>query len=163
VGGRVKRWKRRRPGIYLFRTDKHLAPGRRENGYVRLSNNVDMRERCHRGKCSHKGHEIKPWMVGLRARRHTLRLPWWLGFRWALEPLETLAILLLAPRYNHAKNLWNPRRVPLSTQRAQAMERQRETGRLAFKRQVTALGYAALRVAGLLLIITGAVGAWITR
>lgn len=163
MGGRIKKWKRRRPGIYLFRTDKHYAPGRRENGYVGLSNNVDLRERCHRGKCSHKGHEIKPWMIGLRARRYTLWLPWWMGFRWTLDPLETIAILLLAPRYNHAKNLWNPRRVALSTQRAQAAERQRETGRLAFKRQAASIGFAALRIAGVLCIITGAVGAWITR
>lgn len=110
-----RKCKRRKPGIYLARTRKHLRPARRENGYLGRSVNMDLRQKCHEGTCRHVNHKPKPWLdldpIWLR-----LRLPWWLGWKWVLAPLELAAILLLLPRYNDQLNHGNPRRVPISQQ-----------------------------------------------
>jgi len=118
-----RKCKRRRPGIYLVRTDRHLKPGRRENGYVGESVHVEMRGLDHLGRGRY-GHAAKDW-ADLRTRWHVLRLPWWLGWKWVLRPLETLAILLTWPRYNDAKNRWNPRRIPRHVQALQRRNRDR--------------------------------------
>lgn len=87
--------RQRRPGIYAYRTREHTRPAVAEWGYVGLSNRLDLRD----GQ-----HQAKPW-YDLVIRRYTvIRLPWWLGWRWVLAPLETLAILALLPRYNDSKN-----------------------------------------------------------
>lgn len=49
-------------------------------------------------------------------------LPRW---KWLLRSVETLAILLLWPVYNHKKNLWNPRRIPLHVAKSQRAMRDR--------------------------------------
>lgn len=178
----IKRWRRRRPGVYAWRTDRHYDRTRREWGYVGESVNIGMRDLCHLGTCRHRakvdvkqlgsgttitrtvgGCTAKPW-TDLRPRRHTvIRLPWWLGFKWVLRPLETLVILALAPRYNHAKNQWNPRRVPLSTQAAQRFERDHETSAYRRKVSLAQFGHRFIQVVGAMCILAGLVGAWITR
>jgi hypothetical protein len=149
----VRKWKRRRPGIYLVRTRKHLHPWRRENGYVGESVDVVAREKDHRGTGRY-GHKAKCWS-DLEPTWHVLRLPWWLGWKWLLRPLETLAILLLAPRYNEAKNRWNPRRVSIYSQQAQ--RRARDTGGLAYRAgvQVAVFGRRTVQFLGVLLILMG--------
>lgn len=174
----IRKWKRRRPGVYAFRTRQHLNMLRREWGYVGESVNIRLRERCHLGTCAHKptvqhvaggtvvsgrGCSPKPW-TDLDPIRHTIiRLPWWLGFKWVLRPLETLVILALAPRYNWQKNAWNPRRVPLNAQAAQRAERN-GYGRAYQTKAVAARALGiVLRVAGVLLILAGLSGYLITR
>ncbi len=162
--------KRRKGGVYLWRTRKHASPTRRENGYVGLTNSFTRRERDHRGKTAYlqedgtvKAATEKPWM-DLDAKCHkVIRLPWWLCWGWILGPLETLLILLTWPRYNHAKNLWNPRRVPLGTQRSQRMLR--DGGGLAYRAQVRASvwGRRIIQVLGVAAILAGLVGAYVTR
>ncbi len=92
-----RRWWRtvraRRPGLYLYRTRRHLRPGS-QWGYAGLSNRLDLRDAQHKGK---------PW-YDLVIYRLTFQLPWWLGWRWVLAPLETLLILAALPRYNWSKN-----------------------------------------------------------
>jgi hypothetical protein len=116
----IKRAKRRKAGIYLARTRKHLAYVRRENGYVGRSNNVPIRKGQHLGQDAR--HKPKPW-ADLDPRWYVLRLPWWLSWKWVQAPLEFLAIKLLLPRYNHQHNMLNPRRVPLSVQARQRATR----------------------------------------
>lgn len=174
----IRKWKRRAPGVYAWRTERHHNRARREWGYVGESVNIGMRDRCHLGTCAHKpkvqlvgagtivsgrGCHAKPW-TDLRPARHTIiRLPWWLGFKWVLRPLETLVILALAPRYNWQKNAWNPRRVPPSTQAAQRAERNGAGPAYHAKVQAARALGIALRVAGVLLILAGLSGYLITR
>lgn len=174
----IKKWKRRRPGIYAFRTRKHLNMLRREWGYVGESVNIRLRERCHLGTCGHKpsvqhvaggtivssrGCVAKPWTDLDPVRYTIIRLPWWLGFKWVLRPLETLVMLVLWPRYNRQKNGWNPRRVPPSTQAAQRAERNGYGPAYRAKAQAARLGRAVLQLAGVLLILAGLSGYLITR
>jgi hypothetical protein len=174
----IKKWKRRKPGVYAWRTDRHRNRARREWGYVGESVNIAMRDRCHLGTCGHKpkvqhvgaativsgrGCYAKPW-TDLRPVRHTIiRLPWWLGFKWVLRPLETLVILALAPRYNWQKNAWNPRRVPPSTQAAQRAERNGAGPAYRAKAQAARALGIALRAAGALFLLAGLSGYLITR
>lgn len=186
----IEKWKRRKPGVYAWRTERHVNRARREWAYVGESVNIGMRDRCHLGTCAHKpkvqrlsmggtvsyGGDVdaawivsgrscyaKPW-TDLRPVRHTIiRLPWWLGFRWVLRPLETLVILLLAPRYNWQKNAWNPRRVPPSTQAAQRAERNSAGSAYHAKVQAARALGIALRAAGVLFILAGLSGYLITR
>lgn len=113
--------KRRRAGVYLVRTRKHRGR-RRENGYVGRSNNVKLREKCHRGQCSHHGCSAKPWTDLDPVFHWIVKLPWWLSWKWAQAPIEAFCIAVLLPRYNVQLNRKNPRRVTLTEQR-----RQRET------------------------------------
>lgn len=162
MGSRIRKWKRRKGGIYLWRTRKHAHPTRRENGYVGLTNSFRRREADHRGRTAYQradGSVVatteKPWMDLDAKVYRMIRLPWWLCWRWVLAPLETLAILVLMPRYNHSKNLWNPRRISLSRQRAQRAAR--DAGGLAYRARVRASvwGRRAVQGLGLILIITG--------
>jgi len=137
----IRRWvrkvRRRRGGVYLWRTRRHNSL-RRENGYVGESVNIYLRSRQHMGKgrFDSAGQVItsrrqqsapaQPWS-DLDAVCHTIiRLPWWLCWKWVLRPLETLVILATWPRYNDAKNHWNPRRVPKHVAR---LERSMRDGR----------------------------------
>lgn len=119
----IQKWKRRKPGIYLVRTDKHIGRGR-HNGYVGLSNAWETRRLCHLGECKRHNCEPKPW-TDLKPRWHVLRLPWWLGFRWTLALLEAIAITVLLPVYNDKLNRKNPRRVSIRSQRLQRAARDR--------------------------------------
>jgi hypothetical protein len=114
------RARRRRPGIYLVRTRKH-AGRRRENGYVGLSTNLDLRRLDHLGQGRYN-QPAKNWS-DLDPAWHFWRLPWWMGWPWVLAPLEFLAIRLLLPRYNVTHNLGNPRRIPPVKARAQRRAR----------------------------------------
>lgn len=179
----IRKWRRRRPGVYAWRTDRHFDPTRREWAYVGESVNIAMRDRCHLGTCGHRpkvlpqqmlngraatvivgqGCSAKPW-ADLRPRRYTIvPLPWWLGWKWLLRPLETLTILALAPRYNVAKNKWNPRRVPLARQAGQRAERNHRTS--AYRTKVAAVrAYRrTVQALGVLCILAGLTGAIVTR
>lgn len=179
----IRKWRRRRPGVYAWRTDRHLDLTRREWAYVGESVNVAMRDRCHMGTCGHrpsvvrysmnngrpvslmvgKGCSAKPW-TDLRPRRYTIiPLPWWLGWKWVLRPLETLVILALAPRYNVAKNRWNPRRVSLSRQASQRAERNALTPAYRTKVAAARAVRRTVQALGVLFIIAGLTGAVITR
>lgn len=144
--------KRRRAGIYLVRTRKHLALARRENGYVGRSNNVPIRIKQHLGQ--DRRHKPKPW-TDLDPRWLVLRLPWWLSWRWVQAPLEALAIWLLAPRYNHSLNLHNPRRVPLHVQARQRAERDAAPRGYHVKVVLAGAGRTLLLVLGWLTIVAG--------
>jgi hypothetical protein len=126
----IKKCKRRRGGVYLVRTRKHRLgwrprwwpfQGRRENGYVGETVSHHLRQKDHRGT-GRNGQKAQPWS-DLDPIWHCLNLPWWLCWKWILRPLETLAILFFAPRYNDAKNHWNPRRIPLSLAKRQRWAR----------------------------------------
>ncbi|MBW8792276.1 MAG: hypothetical protein JF597_01330 [Streptomyces sp.] len=150
--------KRRKPGVYLARTEKHRRAGRYENGYVGKSRHLALRQTCHEGTCRHQSCAAKPWM-DLAPRWHALRLPWWLGWGWILGPLEVAAIVLLMPRYNAQHNRRNPRRVPISLQHRQRAYRDAgmyRGGRRLSPRWVD----AGVRVAGLVCVLGGAAG-WI--
>lgn len=152
------KWRRRRPGIYLVRTRKH-AGRTRENGYVGLSNNVSMRRLDHLGQGRY-GHAAKPW-TDLDPVWHVLKLPWWLGFRWTLAPLEYVAIRVLLPRYNVTHNLGNPRRVTPAMQRAQRA--QRDLGTIHLYRRLFAWRPSFVQVLGIVAILAGAIGTWATH
>lgn len=159
----LRRMKRRRPGVYAYRTDRHLAPGR-EWGYVGKARNLATRALCHQGRCHHvTGCDAKPWL-DLRPRRYTVvALPWWLGFDFITLPLETLVILALRPRYNWQKN---PRSGKVGP-RTQALQRaERDLARLqelpaaAVRRSHLDM---LVRVAGVLLVVVGLAGWLVTR
>lgn len=148
--------KRRRPGIYVFRTRRHRRAGT-EWGYAGKSRNLDARRRDHEGTGAW-GHAAKPW-IDLVTAYYALRLPWWLGWNWVLAPLEALTILLLRPRYN-----WqlNPRRTKVGPigQAAQRQERD------FYGNTPTALSRAtdiAVRVTAAALILGGLAGWLVVR
>lgn len=109
----VRKWlrkvRRRRGGIYLWRVDHHRRRFRRVTGYVGLTNSFYFRARDHMGRGRH-GAPAKPWTDLNPKCYQVIRLPWWLCWRWVLAPLETLVILTTWPVYNVSKNRWNPRR-----------------------------------------------------
>ena len=175
----IKKWKRRKPGVYAWRTDRHHNRARREWGYVGESVNIGMRDRCHLGTCGHRpavqqitgggtltsgrGCVAKPW-TDLRPVRYTIiRLPWWLGFKWALRPLETLVILLLAPRYNWQKNAWNPRRIGPIQQAAERADRDGAGPAYHARGRAARLLNLAYRGTGRLCILAGLTGYLATR
>lgn len=153
------KWRRRQPGIYLVRTRKH-AGRTRENGYVGLSNHWEMRKRDHLGQGRY-GHAAKPW-TDLDPVWHVLRLPWWLGFRWTLAPLEFVAIKVLMPRYNGTHNRANPRRVSPARQRAQRLQRDAH-GHAFIGARIIAWRPSFIQVLGVLVILAGAVGTLLTH
>jgi hypothetical protein len=155
---RFSKWRRRRPGIYLVRTRKH-AGRTRENGYVGLSNSWELRKRDHLGQGRY-GNAAKPW-TDLDPVWHVLKLPWWLGFRWTLAPLEFVAIKVLMPRYNVTHNRANPRRVPLQTQRLQRLAR--DQGRVRTHSRVLAWRPSFVQMVGVIIILAGAVGTAVTH
>lgn len=130
--------RRRRGGVYLWRTDRHhVRPewfmrwfgwipwiGHRENAYVGESVSFYLRERDHLGKGRHK-HAAKDWSDLRPVMHRVIKLPWWLCWKWVLRPLETLVMLVTWPRYNVAKNGWNPRRITPARAEAQRAERDR--------------------------------------
>jgi hypothetical protein len=157
----LRRMKRRKPGVYAYRTDRHLAPGR-EWGYVGKARDLDVRDRCHNGRCHHRsGCAPKPWL-DLRPRRYAVELPWWLGFDFITLGLETLVILALRPRYNWQKN---PRKDKVGP-RTQATQRRLrdDLGQAAVMpdgRGVTQ--EQALRVLGTAFLLAGIVGWLVSR
>jgi hypothetical protein len=157
----VRRWKRRKPGVYLYRTWRHLQPTRSEWGYGGKARDLDVRKKCHLGTCHHKGCTEKGW-ADLIIRRYTLQLPWWLGFDWITLSLETLLISVFRPRYNWQKN---PRRSKVGPREQLVQRREREMRPASYttKVRVARIGYIFTRVLGLALVLTGAIGWWVTR
>lgn len=170
MGKRLRKWKRRKGGVYAWRTRKHAHPMRREWGYVGETNSFARRERDHKGKTAYQREDgsvqrstEKLWMDLDPKVYRVIRLPWWLCWKWVLRPLETLVMLALWPRYNVAKNGWNPRRISLSRQRAQRDARDR--GDLAYRVRVQAAvwGRRSIQTLGVIVILVGLVGAYINR
>jgi len=153
-------WKRRyrHPGLYLYRTRRHMRPGT-EWGYAGKSRNLELRGDCHEGRCTrHPGCAGgKPWS-DLVVRRHTWELPWWLGFDWITLTLETLLIWIVRPRYNIQKN---PRR---SKVKSYAQQMQRRAREISPNRQDSwqswSLTYALVKYAGALIALIG-LGGWL--
>ena len=153
--------RKRKAGIYAYRTRRHLSPWRTEWGYVGESWNLAMRDRCHGGTCGrHSSCVEKPW-YDLVVRRYAFQLPWWLGWKWVLRSMETIAIIALRPRYNVAKNRrW--RRTPLVVQRLQRHARDTAAagGSPVYRARVRAVrAWTYARAAALIMIITG-IGGW---
>lgn len=116
--------RRRRGGIYLWRVDHHRRRFRRVNGYVGLTNSFYHRKRQHLGQDIRV--PAKGWS-DLRPKCYeVIRLPWWLCWRWILEPLESLVILATWPVYNVQKNQWNPRRRTLGQAAMDRVKRDRK-------------------------------------
>lgn len=144
----MKRWYRkvrhRKPGIYAYRCRRHLARGT-QWGYVGLSNRLDLRD----GQ-----HQPKPW-YDLVIRRYTvIRLPWWLGWRWVLAPLETAVILLLLPRYNWAKNP-RPGKVGPKGQALERLQRQTAGAAVMARYEFERIAWRIVRALAAILIIIG--------
>jgi hypothetical protein len=176
----VKKCKRRKGGVYLWRVDKHNNRARRVNGYVGETVSFYLRSRQHMGESRFDpatGQAVKskapglalikipaqPWSDLNPVRRDVIKLPWWLCWKWVLRPLETLVILLTWPVYNDAKNHWNPRRITKSLAKAQRAHR--DQGGYAYRAQVglAHAGRIALQVAGAVLVIGGSYGWIVTR
>jgi hypothetical protein len=158
--GPIARWvrkvKRRRGGVYLWRVDHHQNRARRVNGYVGETVSFYFRSRQHMGMSRFDA-------VTGQVMHKVIKLPWWLCWKWVLRPLETLVILCTWPVYNDAKNRWNPRRV--SKGLAQAQRATRESGGLTYTIKAQsqhALGWV-IRAAGVLVMLTGVVGWAVTR
>lgn len=114
--------KRRKPGVYIYRTRRHHAPWRTEWGYAGKSLNLDIRDQCHGGTCGrHQGCIEKPWW-DLKVSRFTLRLPWYLGWDWVILSVETALVAATRPRYNWQKNP-SRHKIPPSMQRMQRQAR----------------------------------------
>lgn len=151
--------RRRKPGIYAYRTRRHLRRGT-EWGYAGMSTNLPKRYLCHAGTCVHTGCREKPW-YDLKAAYFELRLPWWLGWKWFLLSIETVLILLLRPRYNWQKN---PRRSKVGP-RQQMVERSVRNLRAAMgggRLKASPLDIL-IRAVAVILVVAGPAGYLLTR
>lgn len=158
----IKKCRRRRGGVYLWRVDHHRNRARRVNGYVGETVSYYFRGKDQMGQ-GRKGQEA-PWSDLNPKRYQVIPLPWWLCWKWVLRPLETLVILCTWPVYNDAKNRWNPRRIPKDL--AAAQREAREYGRgVAYTTRVTLAHGAriALQVAGAATVLIGTYGWIVTR
>lgn len=155
------RARRRRPGLYWYRTRRHLRRGT-EWGYAGMSTNLAYRADCHEGRCTrHEGCKGgKPWS-DLIVRKRALRLPWWLGWKWFLLSIETVLIAILRPRYNTQKNPRSSKVPP----RIQVMQRAaRDQARLAGVDPYAArFQLHPVHILSFALIVTGLTGWWLTR
>ena len=172
VKKRLKKWKRRKGGVYLVRMDHHRNRARRVNGYVGETVSFHFRKRQHLGS-SHYAADGKrtavatktagqPWS-DLNPVWHHLALPWWLCWKWVLRPLETLVIWFTWPIYNDSKNRWNPRRIPKGL--ARQMREARDAGGLGYRAGISLAHGAriAVQVAGAIVIMIGIYGWVVTR
>lgn len=149
--------RRRKGGVYLWRTRKHANPARRENAYVGESVSFASRAKDHLGQGRY-GNKAKDWADLDPKVYRVIPLPWWLCWKWVLRPLETLVILATWPRYNVAKNKWNPRRIPPYLAKVQRAHRDAGGGQYAVRLWVGRVMRVSLQVAGVLLILGGIVG-----
>lgn len=131
-----KRWlrkvKRRKGGVYLWRVDHHQNRARRVNGYVGETVSFVLRSKQHLGISMNQVTLTRnigqPWSDLHPVMYRVISLPWWLCWKWVLRPLETLVMLVTWPVYNHAKNGWNPRRIPLHAAKVQRARRDQGLG-----------------------------------
>jgi hypothetical protein len=175
----IKKCKRRKGGVYLVRVDHHRNRARRVNGYVGRTVSFHFRKRQHLGHSRFdpatgavvkgKGPGVpmtkipaQPWS-DLNPVWREFRFPWWLCWKWVLDPAETLLILATWPVYNDAKNHWNPRRIPKSVARAQRAAR--DAGGHVYRGRVglAHAGRVLVQVAGAALVLVGAYGWVVTR
>lgn len=97
-----------------------LAISPRHFAYVGESTRVGLRKKAHLQGSVRYNQPPKPW-ADLDPSWYYLPMPW--APKWLLRSVETLLILLTWPVYNHQKNLWNLRRIPLKTAKSQAVVR----------------------------------------
>jgi hypothetical protein len=165
----LKKVKRRKGGVYVWRVDHHRNRARRVTGYVGETVSFYFRSRQHMGMSHYAGDTrtatmtrvpSQPWS-DLNPRMYkVIPLPWWLCWKWVLRPLETLVILCTWPVYNDAKNRWNPRRVPKSI--AQVHRAGRDQGTLTYRASVFAahLLRSTLITVSIVVTVVIAVIAW---
>jgi len=159
-----KRARRRTPGIYLYRTRRHMRRGT-EWGYVGKSNHLALRADCHEGRCTrHAGCAGgKPW-ADLIVWYRKLQLPWWLGWQPVTLSLETLVILALRPRYNWQKN---PRRSKVPPRIQQLQRAARDNARRFDPKPALMPAWSPMnlvvRATATIMIVTGLAGWWLTR
>jgi hypothetical protein len=102
-----------------------LATGR-HFGYVGETVSFEQRHGEHISGGGRFKAKAKPWADLDPVCVLRLRLPRW---KFLLRSTETLFMLILSPVYNHAKNQWNPRRIPLDSARRQRYKREaRDSG-----------------------------------
>jgi hypothetical protein len=143
----LRRMKRRRPGVYAYRTDRHLAAGR-EWGYVGKARHLPSREQDHQGlgRWTHPGqpcpnaprpcsHGTKGWM-DLRPRRYALEL---------------------------RKDKVGPRTQALQRAERDALRLPGGAGTEAWSTRGTSPALWAYRVISVAVILTGLIGFWVTR
>lgn len=90
-----------------------LSP--RHTAYVGETLRVQLRKRDHLQGSVVYNQLPKPW-VDLSPSHYFIPVP---PFKPVLRTVETLLIFLLWPVYNHQKNLWNPRRIPIKAAKRQ--------------------------------------------
>jgi hypothetical protein len=135
-------------GVYVYRCRKPTAIFRIpllsfHFAYVGETTSFRHRHLQHTVGGGRYGHTAQPW-ADLEPRC-VLRIPlppW----KWLLHAVETLLILLLWPVYNHSKNLWNPRRIPLQVAKAMRAVRDGRRKGLLFFRVVHAVKSGLLLV-----------------
>jgi len=116
-----------RGGVYLYRARK---PGARYNipilsrhfAYAGETNSFHHRHLQHTVGGGTYNAVAKPWADLDPVCVLRIPLPDW---KWLRLSVETVLIVLTWPVYNHKKNLWNPRRIPLSVAHRQRMARDR--------------------------------------
>jgi hypothetical protein len=106
----------RRPG-FIGRLNIPIIS--RHTGYVGESMHVRAREMQHRNGSKKYGAMPQPWS-DLDPKWYAVPLP---PVRAITLAVEAFLIFLLWPVYNHKKNLWNPRRIPLSSAKRQRAQR----------------------------------------
>lgn len=109
-------------GVYVFRVRRpglfgHVPILGRHFAYVGMSRHVRSRRTQHLKGSVRYGTMPKPW-TDLKPTWYVIPLPF--APKWLLLTIETVLICCFWPTYNHQKNLWNPRRIPL-----RAAQRQR--------------------------------------
>jgi hypothetical protein len=171
----VRKCKRRRGGVYLWRVDHHHNRARRVNGYVGETVSYHLRSRQHMGqsrfhpvtgKASPTAvHKVpaQPWSDLRPVMHKVIPLPWWLCWKWVLRPLETLVILVTWPRYNDAKNHWNPLRIDKGQAKLDRRQRDEGTAVQVVRVWTAHLFRYVVQAAGAALILAGLAGYVITR
>lgn len=170
----VRKCKRRRGGVYLWRVDHHTNRARRVNGYVGETVSFYLRGRQHMGYSYYNGVTGKreavmnkvpsqPWSDLRPICYKIVKLPWWLCWKWVLRPLETLVILCTWPVYNDAKNRWNPRRITKAMARIHRVQRDQGSARQVVRVWTAHLFRYAVQGVGVLVIVAGIAGWAMTR
>jgi len=163
----LKRWgrkvRRRKGGVYLVRTRKH------GHAYVGETVSYYLRQRQHLGHGRYASDGVlvtkgarpasaQPWSDLDPIWYKVIPLPWWLCWKWVLRPLETLVILATWPRYNDAKNHWNPRRITKSAAKAERAQRDGMPFYVQARVTVISWGRRLVMSSGVLVALVGLIG-----